>query len=339
MFDVVTFGAATQDNFIKIPQDQSRFLNDEKSNRELIAFEHNAKIPVEEAASFPGGGAVNVALAMKQLGFSPMPVIAVGWDNFGQIILDKLSEKRISQDYALHLQGVHTAFSTIISTHKGDRTAFVFRGASDHITKKLLPNFEKLARAKLLMISHMSGESAKLLDDIFKLKKLQPGLKIAWNPGMTQIKEGLLGLKNFLMLTDVLLVNKEEAETLTGINISSHDSKELRQLTSKIREAGAHIVTITDAKNGAVAETPKGFYRVGEFPATVVNTTGAGDSFFAGLSAGLFYTQDIQKALLFGSVNAASTITHTGAQNGYLAREEIESTLDRHPEFTVQLDI
>lgn len=336
MFNVVTFGGATQDNFIRISASDSQFITDSKTRRELIAFEHNAKIPIEEAVNFPGGGAFNVSIALKKLGLVPIPVMAVGWDHFGQNILERLNQNGISDEYVLHLQGVHTAFSTIIGTEKGDRTAFVFRGASDHISKEHLPNFKKLAKAQLLAISNLSGKSHDLLPDIFGLKDLNPEIKIAWNPGLTQIRLGLSRLKEYLTKTDVVLLNKEEAETLTGVEAESGNFAQLQKLTSIIRGAGAHIAVITDAKNGACAETSRGFYSVGEFPNMVVNTTGAGDSFFAGLIFGLHTSHDISTGLLFGSINAASTVGHMGAQNGYLDKEEIDRTIAQNPQFQVR---
>jgi sugar/nucleoside kinase (ribokinase family) len=332
MFDVVTFGAASQDNFIKVSAGTFQFIPDPKTGNELLAFEHNAKIPVEEAASFPGGGALNTALALKQLGLSPLVVTAVGWDNFGDIILQKLKEKRIRDDYVLHLQGVHTAFSTILTTEKGDRTAFVYGGVSDHLTKELLPDFEKLSKAKIFVVSHLRGKGHNLLKDIFELKKKNPEVRIAWNPGSTQIQHGIAGLKNFLTQTDVFLVNKEEAEAL--LEKDHPDTIEL--LAQEIHKSGVHIAVVTDGHNGAVAVTKRGVFMVKEFPTEVVNTTGAGDSFFAGLVAGLHATQDIQKGLLFGAINAASTIAHLGAQNGYLTKEEIETRINKHPEFQIR---
>ncbi len=332
MFDVVTFGASSQDNFIKISEEFLHFVKDPKTGNELVSFEHNAKIPVQEAASFPGGGALNSAIALKRLGLKPLVVSAVGWDNFGEIILNKLQEAGIRRDYVLRLQGVHTAFSTIISTAKGDRTAFVFGGATEHLSKELLPPFEKLAKAEIFAVSHLRGEGHKLLKDIFDAKQFKPDLKIAWNPGSTQIQHGVAGLKEYLTKTDVLLMNREEAQSLLG-KTQATSSKDL---VEGLRAAGPHIAVVTDGNNGALAATPRGTMKISRFPAEVINTTGAGDSFFAGLIAGLHYAKNIEKGLIFGSINAASTISYLGAQNGYLSRAEIENVIHDHPEFHVE---
>lgn len=331
MFKVVTFGSASQDNFVKISKEACRFVADPQTGKEIIGFEHNAKIPVEEAASYTGGGALNTCLAFKRLGISPIIVTAVGWDNFGQIILEKLRDEGISREFVLHLQGVHSAFSTILTTHKGDRTAFVYSGANDHITKDLLPNLKKLGKAEWFVVSHLRGKGADLLIDIFAMKEKNPQIRIAWNPGSTQLQMGVMALKKFLTQTEVFLVNKEEAELL----LAKKHSNSIKDLAEEIRKTGPEVAVVTDGSNGAVAATAHGLYKATEFPSEVINTTGAGDSFFAGLVGGLQYTQNIEKALLFGSVNAASTISHLGAQNGHLSKEEIEERISQHTEFRI----
>ena len=60
----------------------------------------------------------------------------------------------------------------------------------------------------------------------------------------------------------------------------------------------------------ATSKGEKGFCEASKVK--VVDTTGAGDSFCAGVAIGLTYGKDIKQALKMGSQIAANVITHVG---------------------------
>ena len=48
------------------------------------------------------------------------------------------------------------------------------------------------------------------------------------------------------------------------------------------------------------------------------------------------FNNDIEKALLYASINSASICGHFGAQEGFLTFEEIEEKLKEKPDFKVK---
>ena len=68
-------------------------------------------------------------------------------------------------------------------------------------------------------------------------------------------------------------------------------------------------------------------FQLGIFPATVVERTGAGDSYAAGFLAAIVHGLPVSEAMRRGAVNAASVISTVGAEKGLLKKEEIEIRL------------
>jgi sugar/nucleoside kinase (ribokinase family) len=106
----------------------------------------------------------------------------------------------------------------------------------------------------------------------------------------------------------------------------------------KLKSTNAKVVIITDGKHGVYAYDGMKYYRCPEFPATVVSTLGAGDALSSTFTASLMYTNwDVEKSLKLASVNAASIVSHFGAQEGFLSFEEMEERLLATPDFKVQI--
>ena len=97
------------------------------------------------------------------------------------------------------------------------------------------------------------------------------------------------------------------------------------------------IVVITDGKKGVYAYDGQKYYRCGEFPAKVVSTLGAGDAFASTFTAVFSRDKNIEKALMYASVNAASIVEHFGAQDGFLSFGEIKQKLEKTPNFQVEV--
>lgn len=337
MFDIVTFGGVTQDNFMKIAPQSARFVEAGKSDANYLCFEYGAKIEVDDAFSSVGGGALNAALSYKRLGFSPAVVSAVGADHYGKNILSRLAENDITDRFVARVAGVHTGLSVIVSSVGGDRTVFVYRGANDAITRDKLPSFHELQAAQWFSVSHLSGKSDKLLNDILQLKKENPKIRIAWNPGLTQLAKGVDNLKEFLSATKVLVVNRRESEILSKKTADRKSDKALKKIAEYLSSCGPEIVVISDGSNGSIAYSHHSVYSANTFPANIVNTTGAGDAFLAGFVAGLHYGRDdIEVALTYGSANAAGVVARTMGGDGHMTLKEIQEKVQRAGSFRIK---
>lgn len=116
--------------------------------------------------------------------------------------------------------------------------------------------------------------------------------------------------RDFIRQTDCFVCNEQEAEMFFYESFAGKSTDELSlMLLEKVKAAGIHSMVVTLAEKGAVYATSSGDH--GFCPAkkvTVVDTTGAGDAFFSGVTIGLTYGKTIAESCEIGSRIAASVI-------------------------------
>ncbi len=132
-------------------------------------------------------------------------------------------------------------------------------------------------------------------------------------------------LLNVLNKVDVFFANDEEVRMLTG---------ELNLITAgkRLLEKGPSLVVIKKGEHGALLLSKDFVFVVPAYPSeTVVDPTGAGDSFGGGFLGYLdnvdsYAEEDIRKAVVYGSILASFTIEKFGIDRlKSLSSDEIES--------------
>jgi sugar/nucleoside kinase (ribokinase family) len=106
---------------------------------------------------------------------------------------------------------------------------------------------------------------------------------------------------------DVLFSNEDEAKAMTGTSSAE-------EAVAKLHRAG-RVTVVTMGAAGARITSDEGVVSVAAFPVTeVVDTTGAGDLFAAGVCFGLSHNLGIETAGKLGALCAAEAIGHLGAR-------------------------
>lgn len=332
MFDVVTVGSAMRDVFLKsadfkVLKDQKHLEKIGFLKGEAACFALGSKIDVDEPFFSIGGGAVNAAISFSRLGHKAATCIKIGDDASGKAILAELKEEDVKPIVSVS-KNEGTAYSTLLLTADGERTALVYRGAGEHISERDLPLSS--LRAKWAYFAPGKMPLPLLERTVLALKKEK--MKIALNPSRGYLTLHNKKLDRILRAADVVLVNREEASYLTGTPYH----KEEKLMKAFFGIFGDGIAVMTEDKKGAVAFDGAYVYRVGVFRDTkVVDETGAGDAFGAGFVAGLLETEDILYSLRLASANAASVVEHVGASAGALTKKQF-----KHPRWEdIALDI
>jgi sugar/nucleoside kinase (ribokinase family) len=323
MFDIITFGSATQDIFLK---SKGFKIKEEKKvfTGKGISLSLGSKIPVEEIKFLNGGGGMNTTFTFKNQGFKVAYCGAVGKDSVGEEIKGKLKKKGISTEFLFFDKKKHTNYSVILAT-KNERTILVYKGASEILPEKNIP-WKKL-KAKWLYLAPFSGKLINLWEKILKFAK-ENKIKIAMNPGNTQLSLSKNRLKKLLNFADVLILNQEEASLATGL--AYHKEKEIFK---KLDTWVDGICIMTKGPLGGVVSDGKYLYEYGILKAEkIVDLTGCGDAFGSGFVTGFArWASKIQRkagvdrieyAIQFGSANAVSCLQEIGAQNGLLKKGE-----------------
>lgn len=318
-FDIISIGSSLRDIFL---------LNkDLKYPKQVIRHPFNSKllggkINVKHMYFDIGGGGSNTAATLANMGLKTALLSQVGNDLAGKEVIRVMKKFKVN----INLLKIHdqeeTGYSVIFIDKTGDKTALVFRGASDFTYFNNLPK-NKL-NTNWFFITSLNG-NIQMLQKIFSLAKKNK-IKVAWNPGGAELDLGKNKLKNLLKNTDVLLLNLKEARRLTATK--TNNIKKLFGNLRKLNQKG--ILCITGGKKGAWVEDGNTLVWADIFNLLIVNATGAGDAFGSGFVAGLIlYKNNIQKALQLGMLNSNSVVTKMGAKHGLLKKPPTKKMLER----------
>lgn len=326
MFDIITVGTATRDVFIK--SEAFKILTDARfSTGKAECLTLGSKINVDNLIFATGGGATNTAVTFARQGFKTACLCRLGEDFSGRDIVEELKKENVTAELIVRDKENTTAYSVILSSVSGERTVLVYRGASNYFEKDEVP-WRRL-KAKWFYITHLSSDSAKIFNPLLDFAK-DNGIKVAVNPGETQIKLGKNAWKEILKKVDIIILNREEAGELTGV-----DYKDTKNIFKVFDGLAGGIAVMTDGPNGVLVSDGKIIYKSGIYKEKkVIDRTGAGDAFGSGFLAGLlrksgekagiFSPEAIEYAIKLGSANATSVVEHMGAKNIILTREDFQ---------------
>ena len=295
-YDVVTVGSGVVDVFVDTGM---------KGTNGKICYAIGEKIPIKHLNFSTGGGGTNTAASFSKLGLKTGFLGKIGDGHNAGIILRDL--KKFGVDFLGVKSKLHTGYSIVLDSRENDRTIFTYKGAGEALRFGEID--KKAFNTKWFYFTSMNDEAfetqVKLAGYAFN-----KGIRLAYNPGMSQIKDRLSEVKSILKFTNVLIVNKQEAMALAH---KKDFIKELKSMT-------IGVVCVTDGKNGCSVYDGEVLISVEAHKnVKCVERTGAGDAFGAGFVSGLIRTGDLEKAVQVGSLNAEGVIQIPGAKNGILS--------------------
>lgn len=312
MFDVITFGSATRDIFVR-SKDLKIIANSEFVTGRAIAVEAGGKIYVDDLIFTTGGGGSNCAVAFALQGLKTAFVGLIGNDQGGLDVFRELSDLGVDCRFLKTTARAATPYSIILSSPDNERSILVYEGASHFLAADDIL-WSGIKNSRWFYISGLSGESAKVFAPLIEFAA-ENKIKIAVNPGHSQLTDDSLALKNLLGKIDILLVNQEEASLITGVDFNNE-----AELFKKFDALVPGIAVMSKGKEGVAASDGKNIYRAGIPESGYVDRTGAGDAFGAGLTAAIMRGESLAAAIQLGTVNATATIQKIGAKNGLLKK-------------------
>jgi sugar/nucleoside kinase (ribokinase family) len=306
--DILTIGAATRDVFILSPRFKS--VRDPNAPDGFdTCFPLGAKIDVDNIVFETGGGATNAAVTFVRFGFKTATVARLGKDIGGRELVERLAEHGIDTHALQEDPREGTGYSLILVSGSGQRAILVYRGASRNIDPKRI-DWKRLDPSWIYLTS-VAG-NAQILKSIFSQVKTRK-MNVAWNPGNAELELGLKTLTPWLVQTDILILNREEAAELADA-APRHLDRILHRLSPLPRQA----LVITDGQHGAYVHTRGTTWYAPALSGKRINTTGAGDAFGSAFTAAAIKTGNIEVGLRAGMLNSFGVITHMGAKAGIL---------------------
>lgn len=313
MFDIITFGSATQDLILK-PKNITSLHYQKSSLQKEVCFPMGSKIDIEDIIFNSGGGGTNTAATFALQGFKTAFCGTVGQDVSGQEIINELKKLKINTSLVLKTDKKRTNHSVVILNSGQDRTIMAYRGASELMAKKDIP-FAKLT-SKWLYLAPLSGLLCDNFEELVNWA-FDHKIKIAVNPGIAQLSLPSQKLESIFKKINLLFLNQEEASFLTKIPYEN-----TKEIFKKINEICDGILVMTMGAAGVMVSDGKQiFSAVPPEDRNIVDTTGAGDSFASGfLSDFIRHDGDIEKAIQLGMANSVGCLSEIGAKNGLLKK-------------------
>lgn len=323
MYDIITVGGSTVDVFVKTSMKNVKIANLPEHD---VCYPIGSKILIDNLHFDTGGGGTNTAVAFARLGFKTAWLGKLGHDANSSAIFEAIKKEGV--DFLGGAGDGMAGYSVILVGVGNDRTILTFKGINDNLSSK---DFDwSLLDARWFYFSSLLNESWKTLEKIAKFARKR-GINYAFNPSTYLAQQGLRALKKVVKGCSLLVLNKEEAEYLSG--------KKEEYEAIKLLQEYSRIVVITDGTNGAIAFDGEHCFKILPNKIKVVETTGAGDAFASGVVAGLAQNKTLDVALQMGMAEAESVIQHIGAKNKLLTMKELEHSLSKHPAKVVKMVI
>ncbi len=326
MFDIVTIGSITRDNFLEADYRIEKWPKTPSGQALILPF--GEKLEVRNMYATMGGNSANASVTFARQGFRAACFGKVGDDLAGREIAAQLHHEKVTPILG-RTREKPTAFSVLL-LEKGERTILGYHGASDTLSLKDIP-WKRLKSAWWYL--SLAGESDVLLRPLLAFARKNT-IRVAFNPSghhiMHRRKEILASLKDI----SFLVVNTGEAAMLTGIPF-----RQEKKVFAALDRLVPGIVAVTDGPNGVTVSDGTYRYTAGVYKERrVVDRTGAGDAFGSGFLAGLmrrsqtsnvksqkFSTEDIKYAIRLASANATAGIEKIGATEGVLTRAQFRN--------------
>ena len=253
-----------------------------------------------------GGTAGNIGYNLKLLGENPLVMATVGEDI--QPYLERFDELGIPTRLLTRVPGEFTA-QGFITTDLDDNQITAFHPGAmnhshkNHVTRELSARLAIIAPdGKEGMLQHARECAAAAVPFLF-----DPG------QGLPMFSGEEIG--EFLRLADYVAVNDYEGKML--------EEKSGRKLEALARDVKALVCTL-GAKGSLIFAAGKRYEVPCVRAEAVVDPTGCGDAYRAGLLYGIARGWDWDSTGRLGAVMGAVKIAHRGGQNHSAPRDEIE---------------
>jgi sugar/nucleoside kinase (ribokinase family) len=269
---------------------------------------------VDEIGMRGGGSALNTATALVRLGLRAGAAGKVGADTFGEFLLGLVNERGIDGRCVLVDRTVPTSASVVLLDSEGERTFLHLPGANGHLRseeldRELLFSGRALHLAGALVLDHLDGEPAAEILAEAKRRGLQTSLDTIFASGRWE------RVLPSLPYTDVFTPGLREAQAITG-------EEDPVRAASWLRNRGVGEVIVTLGPEGCYASGADFEGTVAPLDVEVVDGTGAGDAFAAGLIYGKLAGWPVERRVQLANAVGALATTAVGASEGVRGLEE-----------------
>jgi pseudouridine kinase len=258
--------------------------------------------PASQSESF-GGVARNIAENLARLGTPVALLTAIGSDSSGAALLTHAETLGIDTRGALRLEGISSGTYTALLDQNGEMVvALADMALYDRIDPAFVAARQtQLATAALLIVDlNLPRETVEALLDHARRADLQLVLVAVSEPKMARLPHDLAGVR-------LLLLNGGELATRVGHALD--DDAAFEAAMRAVQAQGVRDLVVTRGAGGVLVTKGDTIERLQAPPVDVVDVTGAGDAFAAGVCWSLVQGEDDDLVLACRRGLALSALT------------------------------
>lgn len=246
-----------------------------------------------------GGKGGNQAIAAALAGASVRFAGAVGDDEQGRFLLNRLQGADVDTSAVQIVAGMPSGMSVAITDSEGDYGAVVVSNANQHISPE---TFAQPAFWQDVSLLILQNEVPEAINQQAAIAAHERGVTVSLNAAPARPLSAALEA-----VIDVLIVNAIEARDMSGITVSDLDTAQTaaEQLTQRFSQ-----VVVTAGEHGvAWCEQGQGSQALAAKKITLVSTHGAGDCFTGVLCTALAGQRSLTEAVMLANDAAAQHVS------------------------------
>lgn len=269
----------------------------------------------------PGGKGSNQAVGVARLGAQSALCGIIGDDKLGEIATDLYAAEGVETTWLLRTRQMATGVGFIILDLAGHNGIILDMGANKLMDAAFVDGVEeRIARSDVVMsVLEIPVAAAARAMELGR----KHGVRTILNPAPA----APLAL-DVLRNVDYLTPNETELRILQGL--APDDPTPTHELAHRLHAQGVANLIVTLGREGAFVLNDQGARHLPGVQVEVVDTTGAGDAFNAGLAMALAAGRELDTAVRYATCAGALACTRLGVIPALARRDAVDALFATH---------
>ncbi|MFC6201892.1 ribokinase [Lactiplantibacillus nangangensis] len=254
-----------------------------------------------------GGKGANQAIAAARAGAHTTFIGKVGQDQAGDFMVKQLTDSGVDDQFVQHSSEADTGSAIIMLDNSSENRILIDGGTNQQVTPADVDLAQSAIAESDFLIAQFETPQATTTHafELAHAAKKRTILNPA--PATTEVPAALL------KLTDLIIPNETETETLTGVHVT--DEHSMIKAAEACQALGVANVIITVGSKGAFWMRGQKHGFVPAYKVNAVDTTAAGDTFIGALSSVLTTDfSNLAEAVRFANRASSLAVQKLGAQ-------------------------
>jgi 2-dehydro-3-deoxygluconokinase len=278
-----------------------------------------------------GGDSQNVAIAAARQGAFAGYLTSLGQDWMGDAFLDLWKAEGVDASRVSRHPTAPTGVSFVTHTETGHKFDYLRQNSAASLMQPETLPVDYIAGARFFHLSAIGqaiSESARATCDAAITAARAAGAKISYDTNLRlrlwDVDTARRTIDATIARCDIALPSLDDSQQLTGL-------KSPDDIADFYLGLGAPLVALKMAAEGCLIATPSERIRLPRHPVTLVDATGAGDTFDGAFLARLLAGDDLEAAGRYANVAAALSTQGYGAVTPIPRRAEVLAALKDSP--------